>query len=224
LADKLILLPEGISFEQAAAMPLQGMTAHYLLHDFRKINRGDVVLIHAAAGGMGLLLVQWAKHLGARVIGTVSNDTKAQAAKAAGADEVIIYTKLNFVNEVLRLTNNHGADLIIDGVGKATFERDFEAAAIRATIVLYGSAGGTPDPIDPRLLMPKSLTLSSGSLPNFTRTHEELTLRANAVIAAIKEGWLQLRINRILPLNQAKEAHRLLEGRETIGKVLLSTQ
>jgi NADPH2:quinone reductase len=222
-ADKLILLPDNITFEQAAALPLQGMTAHYLLHEFRKLQPGDIVLIHAAAGGMGLLLVQWARHLGAHVIGTVSTEEKAKAATLAGCHDVIIYTKYNFVNEIKRLTNNHGADLIIDGVGKTTFDRELEACATRGHVVLYGTASGAPDPIDPRILMPKSLTLSSGSLHNFTRTREELNLRANAVIEGWKQGWLQFRINRILPLKQAQEAHRLLENRETVGKILLAT-
>lgn len=220
-ADSLIPIPKDFSFEQAAAFPLQGMTAHYLLHEFRKIEKGDHVLIHAAAGGMGLILVQWAKHLGAHVIGTVSTEEKAMSAKAQGADDVIIYTKDNFVTEVMRLTNKHGADLIIDGVGKTTFLRDFEAASLRGTIVLYGGASGTPDPVDPSLLMPKSLSLCSGSLHNFIRSRQELLMRANSVINAIQEGWLNLRIARIFPLEEAKEAHRMLEHRETIGKLLL---
>lgn len=221
-ADKLIPLPDNFTFEQGASFPLQGMTAHYLLHEFRQIKPGDVVLVHAAAGGMGLILVQWAKKLGARVIGTVSTDEKAHAAKAAGCDDVIIYTKLNFANEVLRLTNQHGADLIIDGVGKTTFSRDIEACATRGHIVLYGSASGAPDFIDPRLLMPNSITIASGSLHNFTRTRQELLYRANAVIEAIMKYGLSLRINRILPLSKASEAHKMLENRETIGKILLS--
>ncbi len=221
-ADRLIPIPKDFSFEQAASFPLQGMTAHYLLHEFHTVKKGQVVLIHAAAGGMGLLLVQWAKHLGAHVIGTVSTEEKAHAAKAQGADDVIIYTKDNFVTEVMRLTNKHGADLIIDGVGKTTFMRDFEAAAVCGTIVLYGSSSGPVDPFDPNLLMPKSLSLCSGSLHNFIRTREELLERANSVISAIQAGWLKLRIMRIFPLKETKAAHQMLEHRETIGKLLLS--
>ncbi len=220
-AEKLIPIPDTFSFEQAAAFPLQGMTAHYLLHEFRKVEKGMRVLIHAAAGGMGLLLTQWAKQMGAYVIGTVSTEDKAKSALAAGADHVIIYTKQNFVQETLRITNGQGADLIIDGVGKTTLARDFEACSIRGNVVLYGYASGIPDPIDPRLLMPKSLSLSSGSLNNFLRSREELLYRANAVIQAIQDGTLKLKIDRLYELKQAKDAHRALEGRKTSGKLLL---
>lgn len=221
--DHLIPLPQDFSFEQGAAFPLQGMTAHYLIHEFRKIRPGDVVLIHAAAGGMGLLLVQWARHLGARVIGTVSNDDKAKAAREAGANDVILYTKQDFVAEVKRLTNNHGADLIIDGVGKTTFAGNLEAAARRGNIVIFGAASGPADPIAPNSLMVRSLTISGGSLFNYLLTRDELLYRADDVIKGIQEGWLKLRIDKVLPLAQASEAHRLLENRQTIGKILLTT-
>lgn len=222
-ADRLIPLPKEFTFEQGAAFPLQGMTAHYLLHEFRKVKSGDVVLIHAAAGGMGLLLVQWAKHLGARVLGTVSSEEKAKAALDAGASDVILYTKMNFVDEVRRLTNGHGADLIIDGVGKSTFAGNLEAAAIRGNIVIFGAASGPADPILPNVLTKKSLTVSGGSLFNYIKSKEEMERRAKDVIQGIKEGWLKLKVFQILPLSKAAEAHRLLENRDTIGKVLLST-
>jgi NADPH:quinone reductase len=222
-ADLLIPLPKEFSFEQGASFPLQGMTAHYLLHEFRKPKPGDVVLIHAAAGGMGLLLVQWAKRLGAKVIGTVSNEEKAQAALEAGADHIIIYTKADFVTEVKNLTNNHGADLIIDGVGKATFAGNLEAAALKGHIVIFGAASGPADPIPPNSLMPKSLSLSGGSLGNFMRNREEMIERAEDVIKGIQEGWLNFRIHSVLKLDQAAEAHRQLENRKTIGKLLLAT-
>lgn len=221
--DHLIPLPQDFSFEQGAAFPLQGMTAHYLIHEFRKPGPGDVVLIHAAAGGMGLLLVQWAHHLGARVIGTVSTEEKAQMAREAGADEVIFYTKQDFVAEVKRLTNDHGADLIIDGVGKSTFAGNLEAAARRGHVVIFGAASGPADSIMPNALMAKSLTVSGGSLNNYMQTRDEMLQRADAVIKGIKEGWLKLKINRVLPLEKASEAHRLLESRQTVGKVLLKT-
>lgn len=222
-AEHLIpLLPE-ISFEQGAAFPLQGMTAHYLLHEFRKVKSNDIVLIHAAAGGMGLLLVQWAKHLGARVFGTVSTEEKAEIAKEAGADEVILYTKQNFADEVKRLTNGHGADLIVDGVGKTTFPGDLEAAALRGNIVIFGAASGPADPISPNVLMKRSLTVSGGSLFNYILNTEELFKRANAVIEGIQKGWLKLKIDRIFPLENAAEAHQKLEERKTSGKVILST-
>jgi NADPH:quinone reductase len=220
-ADSLIPLPADFSFEQGAAFPLQGMTAHYLLHEFRKPKPGEVVLIHAAAGGMGLLLVQWARHLGARVIGTVSTEEKAKAALEAGASDIILYTKQNFAEETKKLTNGHGADLIIDGVGKTTFAGNLQAAALRGNIVIYGAASGPADAILPNALMARSLTISGGSLPNYLLDRNEMLTRAQSVIKGIQEGWLKLRIDKIIPLAQAAEAHRLLENRQTIGKVIL---
>jgi len=221
-ADSLISLPPEFTFEQGAAFPLQGMTAHYLIHEFRKPQPGDVVLIHAAAGGMGLLLVQWAKHLGARVIGTTSTEEKADMARKAGASDVILYTKQNFVTEIKNLTNGHGADLIIDGVGKTTFAGNLEAAARRGNIVIYGAASGLADPIAPNSLMARSLTVSGGSLPNYLLTREEMLKRAQAVIKGIQEKCLKLTIDKVIPLAQAAEAHRLLENRQTVGKLVLS--
>lgn len=221
-AESLIPLPPDLSFERAAAFPLQGMTAHYLVHEFRKIKPNDVVLIHAAAGGMGLLLVQWARHYGARVIGTVSTEAKAKAALEAGASDVILYTNQNFVTETMKLTNGHGADLIIDGVGKTTFAGNLEAAALRGNIVIFGAASGPADPIMPNALMARSLTVSGGSLPNFLLNRNEMLNRAQAVIKGIQEKWLKLKIDKVIPLAQAAEAQRQLEDRQTIGKVILS--
>lgn len=221
-ADRLIALPKDLSFEQGAAFPLQGMTAHYLLHEFRKVNKSDIVLIHAAAGGMGLLLVQWAKHLGSKVIGTTSNREKAKIAKEAGADEIIIYTETDFVSEVKRLTNGHGADLIVDGVSKTTFPGNLEAAALRGHIVIFGAASGPAEPISPNILMRRSLTVSGGSLFNYILTAEELKMRAKAVIEGLQKGWLKLRIDELFPLERAPEAHDKLEQRKTSGKILLS--
>jgi NADPH2:quinone reductase len=220
-ADKLIPVPEGMSFEQAAAMPLQGMTAHYLLHEYYKPKAGDTVMVHAAAGGMGLLLVQWAKHLGARVFGTVSSTEKAKLAKEAGADEVIIYTKEDWVAKAAELTGGKGLRLIIDGVGKTTFPGDLQAVSNRGNIVIFGSASGRAEPIHPNDLQTRSITVSGGSLFNYLNTREELMERANAVLRGIKEGWLKLHIGKVLPLEQAQEAHRLLENRETTGKIIL---
>jgi len=220
-ADRLIPLPANFSFEQGAAFPLQGLTAHYLIHEFRKPKAGDVVLIHAASGGMGLLLVQWASHLGARVIGTVSTEEKAKMALEAGASDVILYTKQNFVDEVNQLTQGYGADIIIDGVGKTTFPGNLEAAARRGQIVIYGAASGPADPISPNALMPRSLSLGGGSLGNFILDRREEFSRANDVIKAVQEGWLKLQIGKIFPLDEAAEAHRTLEGRQSIGKILL---
>lgn len=221
-ADRLIPLPKELSFEQGAAFPLQGMTAHYLLHEFRKVNPGDTLLIHAAAGGMGLLLVQWAKHLGARVIGTTSTEEKAKLAKEAGADEVILYTKQDFAPAVKQLTGGRGVELIIDGVGKTTFPGNLEAAALRGNIVIFGAASGVADPISPNILMGRSLTLSGGSLFNYLLTKEELRMRSQAVIEGILQGWLKLRIDQIFPLKNAADAHRKLEERKSSGKILLA--
>ncbi len=217
----LILLPAYISFEEGAAFPLQGMTAHYLIHEFRKIKPKDFVLIHAAAGGMGLLLVQWAKHLGATVLGTTSTEEKAKIAKEAGAEEVILYTKNDFVVEVKRLTNGHGADLIIDGVGKTTFAGNLEAGALRGNVVIYGAASGPADPISPSALMKHSLTISGGSLFNYLLTPEELLMRSKAVLEGIQKGWLKLRVDHF-PLEKAAEVHQKLEERKTTGKIILT--
>lgn len=222
-ADRLIALPNGFSFEQGAAFPLQGMTAHYLLYEFREVSSGSVVLIHAAAGGMGLLLVQWARHMGARVIGTVSTEEKARIAREAGANDVILYTQQDFVAETRRLTGGRGVDLIVDGVAKTTFPGDLEAVAARGHIVLYGSASGPAEPFAPNSLQARAVTLSGSSLLRFIGTREELARRSGDVLRGIEEGWLKLRIDRVLPLAQAAEAHRLLEGRHTIGKLVLST-
>ncbi len=220
-ADRLIKLPKDLSFEQGAAFPLQGMTAHYLIHDFRKLKKGNTVLVHAAAGGVGLLLVQWAKHLGAKVIGTVSTAEKAASAKKAGADHVILYTQQDFVGEVKRLTKGRGVDLTIDGVGKSTFPGDLEAAALHGHVVIFGASSGPADPIVPNTLMARSISVSGGSLQNFTATREDLLRRSKDVLSAIKKGWLKLHIDHVFPLAEAEKAHRLLEGRQSMGKIIL---
>jgi NADPH:quinone reductase len=223
-AERLIPLPEEFTFEQGAAFPLQGMTAHYLIHEFRQLVPGSFVLIHAAAGGMGGLLVQWAKHLGAHVIGTVSTEAKARTARMAGADHVILYTERDFAAEAKRITQGRGVDLIIDGVGSTTFKGDLEAVAVRGHIVIFGAASGPADPVSPNALMPNALTVSGGSLQNYLRTPEELMQRANDVIGGIRAGWLKLNIGRVLPLAQAAQAHELLETRKSEGKLLLSVE
>jgi NADPH:quinone reductase len=220
--DKLIPLPSELSFEEGAAFPLQGMTAHYLIHEFSKPSKQSTVLIHAASGGMGLLLVQWAKHLGARVLGTVSTKEKAAIARAAGADEIIFYRDQDFVAETLRLTQNKGVDLIIDGVGKSTFPGDLQATRVCGHIVLFGSASGPAEPIAPNSLQARSLSVSGGSLANYIPTRKEMMLRASSVLEGMREGWLKFRIGDVLPLAKASEAHRRLEQRETTGKVLLA--
>jgi NADPH2:quinone reductase len=221
-AARLIPLPDKLSFTDGAAFPLQGMTAHYLLHEFRTIKPGDVLLVHAAAGGVGQLAVQWAKHLGAVVIGTVSTEEKARVAADAGADHVILYTKKDFVAEILRLTGGKGAALILDGVGKSTFKGDLEAAAPHGHVVIFGAASGPADPIVPNSLMPKSITVSGGSLVNFIAAREDLVRRSTEVLGAIAQGWLRLRVGHVLPLAEAEKAHRLLQERQTMGKSVLS--
>jgi len=220
-AGRLIPLSGEMSFEQGAAFPLQGMTAHYLIHDFREPKTGDTVLVHAAAGGVGLLLVQWAKRLGAIVIGTVSTEEKARTAGEAGADHVILYAKQDFVSETMRLTNGRGAQLILDGVGKSTFSGDLEAVSLKGHIVVFGSASGPADPVLPNSLGARSISISGGSLGNFIATREDQARRSGDVLRAIKEGWLKLRIDRVLPLGDAVEAHQLLEGRRSMGKIVL---
>jgi NADPH2:quinone reductase len=196
-------LPGDLSFEQGAAFPLQGMTALYLIHEYRLAKPGDTVLIHAAAGGLGLLLVQWAKHLGARVIGTVSTEEKAQVARAAGVDEVILYTRQDFVTETKRLTDGLGADLIIDGVGQATFTGNLEGVAMRGHVVIHGFANGLPHPIQPISLIWCAISISGGTLHSYTRTREELIRRASDVLKGIHEGWLRLHIDELFLLAEA---------------------
>jgi len=219
--DKLIKLPSGLSFEEGAAFPLQGMTAQYLMYEYRKPKPGDVVLVHAAAGGVGRLLVQWARHLGATVIGTVSTAEKAGVAREAGADHTILYTTQDFVAETKRLTNGHGADLIIDGVAKSTFAGDLEAAALCGHIVVFGASSGPADPISPNTLMPRCLTVSGGTLFHFAATREDVARRSQDVLKGMKAGWLKLRIDHVIPLAEAEQAHRLLEGRQSVGKIVL---
>lgn len=220
-AAELIPLPDNISFEEGAAFPLQGMTVHYLVHEYYPIKSSDYILVHAAAGGVGLLLVQWLKHLGATVIGTVSTDEKAKIAKAAGADHIIIYTKEDFVEQVKKLTKDKGADYIIDGVGKSTFTKDLEAVRTCGYICIFGAASGPAEPLAPNSLQFKSLTLSGGMLFNYINTRESLLRRAHDVLNAIKEGWLKLKIDHIYSLEDAAQAQRMLESRQTTGKVIL---
>ena len=221
-ADRLVPIPDGVSFEQAAAAMLQGMTAHYLVNDTFPLQRGQTALVHAAAGGVGLLLVQMAKTIGARVIGTAGSEEKAELARAAGADEVILYTKDDFASEVKRLTGGRGVEVVYDGVGKSTFERDLEVLRPRGYLVLFGGASGAVPPFDPMLLSRKgSLFLTRPTLGHYVITREALLARAGAVLGAVADGSLQLRISQSYPLAEAQQAHRDLEGRRTTGKLLL---
>lgn len=221
-AEKLVKLPAGLSDEQAAAAMLQGMTAHYLVYSTYSLKQGETALIHAAAGGVGLLLVQMAKHLGARVIGTAGSDEKAKLAKDAGADEVIVYTKQDFEAETKRLTDNKGVHVIYDGVGKSTFEQDLNLLRPRGYLVLFGASSGAVPPFDPiRLSQKGSLFLTRPSLMHYVATREELEKRAGDVLGWIAAGKLKLRIAHKYKLQDAQQAHRDLEGRKTTGKVLL---
>jgi NADPH:quinone reductase len=223
-AAHLAPLPKEISFADGAAVILQGLTAHYLLHEFYAIGQGSTVLVHAAAGGMGLLLVQWLKHMGAVAIGTVSSEEKAKAAREAGAQHVILYTKQDFAEEVKKLTDGVGVDYVIDGVGKTTFSKNFDALKNRGWATIFGMASGPADPVVPNSLMAKSITISGGALFNYMVTREELLRRARDVFRGLGEGWLKLHVDRTLQLAEAAEAHRLLEGRQTIGKLILKTE
>ena len=222
-AAQLAPLPKEVSFEDGAAVILQGMTAHYLLHEFYRVQRGSTVLVHAAAGGMGLILVQWLKHLGAVAIGTVSTEEKARIAREAGADHVIVYTKQDFAEEAKKLTGGKGVDYAIDGVGKTTFTKNLDAVRHRGWATVFGMASGPSEPLAPNSLMTKSITISGGALFNYIVTRDELLARARDVFTGLREGWLKLRIDRAFPLAQAAEAHRLLEGRQTAGKLILKT-
>lgn len=221
-ADRLVAVPEGIDDLQAAAAMLQGMTAHYLTHDSFPLKKGDTALVHAAAGGVGLLLVQMAHNIGARVIGTVSTEEKAKLAREAGADEVIIYTQADFEAETKRITNGKGVDVVYDSVGKTTFEKGLNVLRPRGTMVLYGGASGPVSPLDPMVLSQKgSLSLTRPMLAHFIATRDELKTRASAVLSMISAGNLKLRIEHTYPLIQAHQAHRDLEVRKTTGKLLL---
>lgn len=221
-ADRLVAIPNQVDFKTAAAALLQGMTAHYLSHSTYSIQRGDTVLIHAAAGGVGLLLVQMAKRLGARVIGTAGNSDKAQLAREAGADDVIIYSKQDFEDETKRLTNNEGVHVVYDGVGKATFEKDLNILRPRGYLVLFGGASGAVPPFDLIQLSQKgSLYVTRPSLHHYIHMRAELDERSGDVLKMIVAGELKLRIHATYPLAEVQQAHRDLEGRKTSGKLLL---
>ena len=221
-ADRLVKIPDRVSDQQAAAAMLQGMTAHYLSHDTFPLKKGQTTLIHAAAGGVGLLLVQMAHNIGARVIGTVSTEEKARMARDAGANEVILYTQVDFESETKRLTNGKGVDVVYDSVGKTTFDKGLNVLLPRGMMVLFGGSSGPVPPFDPLLLTQKgSLFLTRPSLNHYIMTTDELQARAGAVLNMIESGTLKLRIGHTYRLSDAQQAHRDLEGRKTTGKLLL---
>jgi NADPH:quinone reductase len=221
-ADRLVAIPVDVTDQQAAAALLQGMTAHYLSHDTYPLKRGETALVHAAAGGVGLLLVQMAHNLGARVIATVSTEEKAKLARAAGADEVILYTQADFEAETRRATEGNGVDVVYDSVGKTTFEKGLNVLRKRGMMVLFGGSSGAVPPFDLILLSQKgSLYVTRPTLANYTSTREELVARSGAVFSMIESGKLRLRIEHTYPLAEVQRAHRDLEGRKTTGKLLL---
>lgn len=221
-ADRLVKIPEKVSFEQAAAAMLQGMTAHYLVNSTYPLKRGETTLIHAAAGGVGQLLVQMAKKIGARVIGTAGTEDKAKLAHHVGADDVILYTKQDFETETKYLTNNKGVDVVYDGVGKDTFEKGLNVLRPRGYMVLFGGSSGAVPPFDLIKLSQKgSLFVTRPTLGHYISTREELMWRANDVLNAIAAGDLKIHIGHTYKLADAQQAHRDLEGRKTTGKLLL---
>jgi NADPH2:quinone reductase len=220
--EHLVPVPATVTDRQAAAAMMHGLTAHYLANDAHKLKAGETALVHAAAGGVGLLLVQMARAIGARVIGTASSEEKAALAREAGADEVIVFTRQDFESEVKRLTGGKGVDVVYDGVGKATFEKNLNVMRLRGMLVLYGMSSGPVPPVDPAKLSEKgSLYMARTTLAHFTATREELLARTGALFAMIADGMLKLRIAKTYPLAEAAQAHRDMEARRIAGKLLL---
>jgi NADPH2:quinone reductase len=221
-ADRLVQVPDGMDPRLAAAAFLQGMTAHYLALSTYPLKPGDRCLVHAAAGGLGLLLCQVAKRRGARVIGTVSSEAKARLAREAGADDVIIYTEQDFEAETKRLTGGSGLEVVYDSVGKTTFDKGLNVLVRRGMMVLCGQSSGPVPPFDLQVLNQKgSLYVTRPTLGHYTATREELLARANDVLGWVAGGWLKVRIDREYPLADAAAAQRALESRKTTGKLLL---
>ncbi len=221
-AERLIQLPDGVSTRTGAAVMLQGLTAHFLSTSTCALRRGDVCLIHAAAGGVGLLLCQIARERGARVIGTVGSDEKAVLAREAGAHETIVYTREDFVAETKRLTGGAGVRVVYDSVGQSTFLKGLDCLAPRGMMVLYGQSSGPVDPLDPQVLNQKgSLFLTRPSLFHYAADGGALHAMASELLSWVADRWLKVRIGLELPLSQAARAHQELESRRTTGKVLL---
>jgi len=222
-AAKVVKLPDAISSEQAAAMMLQGMTAEMLLRRVYPVKAGDTILIHAAAGGVGLIVCQWAKALGATVIGTVGNDEKAELARAQGCDHPIVYKRQDFVAEVDRMTGGGKLPVVYDGVGKDTFLKSLDCLRPRGMMVSFGNASGAPDPMPPNLLAQKgSLFLTRPTLFHYTATREELQASADALFAMVESGKVKVEVKQRFPLRDAAKAHRALEARQTSGSTILT--
>jgi NADPH2:quinone reductase len=221
-ADRLVILPDGLSTHHGAAAMLQGMTAHYLTTSTHRLAAGERCLVQAAAGGVGQLLCQMARRIGATVIGTVGTEEKAELARAAGCSETILYTTQDFVAEVKRITSGAGVHVVYDSVGATTFLKSLDCLVPRGMMALFGQSSGPVAPFDPQLLNSKgSLFLTRPTIAHYIATAEELHWRAGEVLGWVRDGSLRLRIDREVPLAHASEAHRALEGRRTTGKVLL---
>jgi NADPH:quinone reductase len=221
-AWRLVPVPVNVDAKSAACLMLQGMTAHYLTHSTYALKKGETALVHAAAGGVGLLLIQIAKQLGANVIGTVSTEAKAQLAKELGADHVILYTQSDFLAEVKKLTDNRGVHVVYDSVGQTTFDKSLDCLKPRGYLVLFGQSSGPVPPFDPGKLAAKgSLFLTRPSLAHYTLNRDELLQRSADLFNWTASGKLKLRIEKTFSLADAAEAHRELEGRKTTGKVIL---
>jgi NADPH:quinone reductase len=222
-AERAVLVPAGVGTDAASAVMLQGLTAHYLCNTTFPLRKGHVCLVHAAAGGVGLLVVQMAKRRGARVIGTVGTEAKAEIAREAGADDVVLYAREDFLDAVKRLTDGRGVDVVYDSVGRATADKSLDCLAPLGMMVVFGNASGPMPPIDPLVLMRKgSLFLTRPNLMHYIADRASLEARASDVLGDVAAGRLAVRIDRKLPLGDAAEAHRALQGRLTAGKVLLA--
>jgi NADPH2:quinone reductase len=222
-ADRLVKLPDAISSEQAAAMMLQGMTAHMLLRSVYRVRAGDIILVHAAAGGVGLILCQWAKALGATVIGTVGSEEKAELARNHGCDHPIVYTHQDFVAEVERITAGAKVPVVYDGVGRDTFIKSLDCLARRGMMVSYGNASGPVDPFQPVILAQKgSLFLTRPTLFDYTLDRADLEQAAAELFAIVESGKVKIEVKQRFPLKDAAEAHRALEARQTSGSTILT--
>jgi NADPH2:quinone reductase len=222
-ANRVVKVPDGVSDEQAGAMMLKGMTAQYLLRRTYRVESGDTILFHAAAGGVGLIACQWAKHLGATVIGTVGSDEKAELAAAHGCDYPIVYTRENFLERVKEITDGEGVPVVYDSVGKDTFMSSLDCLRPLGTMVLFGQSSGPVPPIDPGILAPKgSLFLTRPTLMTYTAKRDDLVTSAEELFEVVQSGAVKLEINQRFPLENAADAHRALEARQTTGSTILT--
>ena len=221
-ADRVVKIPRDISDETAAAMMLQGMTVRYLIRETYRVRKGDTILVHAAAGGVGLILCQWAKHLGATVIGTVGSRAKARLARAHGCDHAIVYTEQNFTDRARRITKGEGLPVVYDSIGKDTFEGSLDCLRPRGVMVSFGNASGPVPPFETGMLAAKgSLFLTRPSLPHYTASRKDLVTTANDLFRVVKNGAVRIEVNQTYALKDAARAHRDLEGRKTTGSTVL---